>query len=443
MQEQKIYGRREGAVGHLVFNNPAKLNAVSLDMWDGFVGILRDYEKDPEVRCVVVSGSGGKAFVSGADISKFESERANAEAQVRYDSISKQGYESLYNFPKPTIAKITGYCIRGGMNLAACCDLRYCNEGARFGVPAAKLGLGYGFLRIERMSRIIGLPRAMEFLFTAKQYSSKEAYDMGLVHGVAADAELDAMVDGITGAIAQNAPLTIALAKASAREIAKPESRQDHKKLEKMTGQLREEDFKAAVGFLGGEKQFSAAGSAAGSAPRRRAVFQQMRHGVARPSKEETPDHPPLPQTPSSPHGASRRADLRCGRRPVSSIEPNKGEKTDAMAAPPRLRLQKHRNKKAMTLNQSKEGHAIFSEGRKADVIVENYHLIEARLKVDYDTVGQGQLAHVGGFDRRASPEAAPPPASRTAQIIQGMWAGVDRRRAGPRPMRSASRSPT
>jgi len=245
MQEQKIYGRREGAVGHLVFNNPAKLNAVSLDMWDAFVGILRDYEKDPEVRCVVVSGAGGKAFVSGADISKFESERANAEAQVRYDAISKEGYESLYNFPKPTIAKITGYCIGGGMNLAACCDLRYCTEGARFGVPAAKLGLGYGFLRIERMSRIMGLPRAMEFLFTAKQYSSKEAYDIGLVHGVAADAELDAMVDGITGAIAQNAPLTIALAKASAREIAKPESKQDHKKLEKMAEACFDsEDFK-------------------------------------------------------------------------------------------------------------------------------------------------------------------------------------------------------
>src|SRR5258708_18416029 len=144
MQEQKIYGRRDGAVGHLVFNNPAKLNAVSLDMWDGFVGILKDYAKDPEIRCVVVSGAGGKAFVSGADISKFESERANAEAQVRYDAISKEGYESLYNFPKPTIAKITGYCIGGGMNLAACRDPRHCNAGARVGVPAAQLGLGFG-----------------------------------------------------------------------------------------------------------------------------------------------------------------------------------------------------------------------------------------------------------------------------------------------------------
>jgi enoyl-CoA hydratase len=235
MQEQKIYGRREGNVGHVVFNNRAKLNAVSLDMWEAFVGHLKDYEKDPEIRCVVVSGAGGKAFVSGADISKFESERANAEAQVRYESISKQGYEALYDFPKPTIAKITGYCIGGGMNLAACCDMRFCNEGARFGVPAAKLGLGYGFMRIERMSRIVGLPRAMEFLFTAKQYSSKEAYEMGLVNAVAPDAELDMLVAKTTDAIAQNAPLTIALAKAAAREIAKPESKQDHKKLEKMT----------------------------------------------------------------------------------------------------------------------------------------------------------------------------------------------------------------
>src|SRR4029450_13535981 len=111
MKDQKIYGHSEGAVGHLVFNNPAKLNAVSLDMWDAFVGILRDYEKDPEIRCVVVSGAGGKAFVSAAHISKFESDRADAEAQARYDSISRQGYDALYAFAKPTIAKITGYCI--------------------------------------------------------------------------------------------------------------------------------------------------------------------------------------------------------------------------------------------------------------------------------------------------------------------------------------------
>jgi enoyl-CoA hydratase/carnithine racemase len=235
MQEDKLLGRREGPVGHVVFNNPAKLNAVSLDMWDALLAILEEFRTDDAIRCVVVSGAGGKAFVSGADISKFESERANAEAQERYDAISRRGYEAMYDFPKPTIAKVTGYCIGGGMNLAACCDLRFCNEGARFGVPAARLGLGYGLLRIERLATIIGLPRAMEMLFTARQYSATEALDIGLVHRVASDADLDAMVGEATAQIAQNAPLTIALAKAAAREIARPESQRDHKKLERMT----------------------------------------------------------------------------------------------------------------------------------------------------------------------------------------------------------------
>jgi len=241
----KMLSRKEGGVGTVIFNNPERHNAVSLEMWEKTRAILDDFRADDSIRVVVLTGAGGKAFVSGADISKFESERANAEAQVRYDAISKEGYEGLYNFPKPTIAKITGYCIGGGMNLAACCDMRFCNEGARFGVPAAKLGLGYGFLRIERLSRIVGLPRAMEFLFTAKQYSSKEAYEMGLVNAVAADAELDALVAKTTDAISQNAPLTIALAKAAAREIAKPESQQDHKKLERMAEAcFNSEDFK-------------------------------------------------------------------------------------------------------------------------------------------------------------------------------------------------------
>jgi enoyl-CoA hydratase/carnithine racemase len=235
MSDAKIIGHRDGPVGHVVFSNPAKLNAVSLDMWDGLLDILRDFEADAGVRCVVVSGAGGKAFVSGADISKFESERANAEAQARYDAISKRGYEALYAFSKPTIAKITGYCIGGGMNLAACCDLRVCNEGARFGIPAARLGLGYGLNRIERLSTIVGLPRAMEMLFTARQYSAAEALDIGLVHRVAADAELESAVAEITGQIAANAPLTIALAKAASREIVKPDAQRDHARLERMT----------------------------------------------------------------------------------------------------------------------------------------------------------------------------------------------------------------
>ena len=234
MQDEKIIGRRDGPVGHIIFNNPAKLNAVSLDMWERVYGLLMEYAQDPAIRAVVVSGAGGKAFVSGADISKFESERANMEAQKRYDAISGKSYDLLYNFPKPTLAKITGYCIGGGMNLAGCCDLRFCNEAARFGVPAARLGLGYGFERIRRLAESIGLPRTLEVIYTGRQFSAQEALDMGFVQRVAADTELDSAIAETTTLIAQNAPLTIALAKASAREVGKPEAQRDFARLEAM-----------------------------------------------------------------------------------------------------------------------------------------------------------------------------------------------------------------
>jgi enoyl-CoA hydratase len=234
MQDQKVIGRKDGTVGHIVFNNPAKLNAVSLDMWDAVHGLLTGYAADAAIHVVVVSGAGGKAFVSGADISKFESERANMEAQKRYDSISTKSYDLLYNFPKPTLAKITGYCIGGGMNLAGCCDLRFCNEGARFGVPAAKLGLGYGFERVRRLSESIGLSKTLEVIYTGRQFSAQEALDMGFVQRVTADSDLEAAVAETTTFIAQNAPMTIALAKAAAREIGKPESERDFARLDAM-----------------------------------------------------------------------------------------------------------------------------------------------------------------------------------------------------------------
>ena len=234
MQDEKVIGRSDGPVGHVIFNNPSKHNAVSLDMWERVHALLGQYADDPAIRVVVVSGAGGKAFVSGADISKFESERANMEAQKRYDAISGKSYDLLYYFPKPTLAKITGYCIGGGMNLAGCCDLRFCNEGARFGVPAARLGLGYGFERVRRLSESIGLPKALEVIYTGRQFSAQEALAMGFVQRIVADGELDAAVAETTALIAENAPLTIALAKAAAREIGKPEGRRDFARLETM-----------------------------------------------------------------------------------------------------------------------------------------------------------------------------------------------------------------
>jgi enoyl-CoA hydratase len=233
--EEKLIGRRDGNIGHLIFNNPAKLNAVSLDMWEKASAVLDGFAADPGIRAVVVSGNGGKAFVSGADISKFESERASEEAAAKYNATSLKVYEALYHFAKPTIAKITGYCIGGGMNLAACCDLRFCNEGAKFGIPAAKLGLGYGYAPIKRAAEIVGLSRTMEMIYTARQFTATEAYAIGLVNRVLPDAELDAVVAETCALISANAPMTIALAKATARELGQPSASRDLDKLAAMS----------------------------------------------------------------------------------------------------------------------------------------------------------------------------------------------------------------
>src|SRR5487761_2409540 len=140
----KMLSRRDGGVGYLIFNNPERHNAVALDMREAAQGRLADFAADKAVRVVVVTGAGGKAFVSGADISKLESERSSKEAIDRYNIAVDRANTAVYEFPKPTIAMIRGYCI-GGVGLALCCDLRICSDNSKFGVPAAKLGLGYGY----------------------------------------------------------------------------------------------------------------------------------------------------------------------------------------------------------------------------------------------------------------------------------------------------------
>lgn len=229
-----LIGRKDGAVAEIVFNNPEKRNAVSLDMWRDVDRWLTAFAEDEQVRALVVSGAGGKAFVSGADISKFESERASREAVAEYAATSAAAYEKLYHFPRPTIAKISGYCIGGGAALAACCDLRFCNESARFGIPAAKLGLGYGPAGLKRLTEIIALPYALEMFYTARQFDAAEAKAIGLVNGVLPDDALDAHVADLVARICENAPLTIATIKAAARELGKPEAARDPDALERM-----------------------------------------------------------------------------------------------------------------------------------------------------------------------------------------------------------------
>ena len=230
----KMLARKEGRVGTLIFNNPERHNAVSLDMWQAATVILADFARDEDVRVVVITGAGGKAFVSGADISKFESERATQEAVERYNATSAAFYSSLYSFPKPTLAQVQGYCIGGGLNLAICCDLRFCTEGSRFALPAARLGLGYGYAGLKRFFDTIGPSHTKDIFFSARQFGAAEALAMGVVNKVLPEAELAGFVKGYADAIAENAPLTIAAIKRTAIEALKPESERNLKLVDEM-----------------------------------------------------------------------------------------------------------------------------------------------------------------------------------------------------------------
>jgi enoyl-CoA hydratase/carnithine racemase len=236
-QTDKMLARKEGRVGYVIFNNPARHNAVSMEMWEATKTILDGYATDDEVRVVVLTGAGGKAFVSGADISKFESERSNKEAVDRYNVAVEMANAAVYDFPKPTIAMIRGYCIGGGVGLALCCDLRICSDNARFGVPAAKLGLGYGYTGIKRLVDVVGPSFAKEIFFTARQFDAKEAHGMGLVNRVLVADALEKFVKDYADTISANAPLTVNSVKYIVGEALKDESRRDVKRCGELVAQ--------------------------------------------------------------------------------------------------------------------------------------------------------------------------------------------------------------
>jgi enoyl-CoA hydratase/carnithine racemase len=213
MRTDKMIAHKADGLGWMIFNNPERHNAVSLEMWEAAIEIVADFVSDEAVRVIVVRGAGERSFVAGADISKFDDERSEREAVERYEAATEGAYSALHAAPKPTIAMIRGYCIGGGANLAVCCDLRICSEDARFAIPAAKLGLGYGYARIRRLLEVVSPPFAKEIFFTARQFTHEEARIMGLVNRVVPADELESFVTDYAHQIAANAPLTVSSVK--------------------------------------------------------------------------------------------------------------------------------------------------------------------------------------------------------------------------------------
>lgn len=215
-------------LGWLVFDHQARRNAITREMWRQIPQAVAELERDPAVRVVVLRGAGDTAFVSGADISEFEENRSGAQAE-EYDRENGRAFEALLNLSKPSLALVHGFCVGGGCAIALTADLRYAADDAVFGIPAARLGLGYGAPGIDNLVRVVGMAAAKEIFFTARRFDARDALRLGLVSQIVPKGELDALVRTTALEIAANAPLTLRSAKLTMRELAKaPEERDTH-----------------------------------------------------------------------------------------------------------------------------------------------------------------------------------------------------------------------
>lgn len=213
--ERLLAGIDDDGVGWITFNNPARHNALSLEMWQGLGDALEQFNADDRVRVAVMTGAGGKAFVSGADISEFDTKRGSAKQKAEYGEVAGRANLWLSRFEKPLLAMIRGYCIGGGLATALSADVRFATAGSTFGIPAAKLGLGYDYPGIAKLARLVGPSRARDILFSARFLNADEALRIGLINFVVDDDSLEDEVVGYARRVAANAPLTVKAAKAA------------------------------------------------------------------------------------------------------------------------------------------------------------------------------------------------------------------------------------
>lgn len=224
--------RRDGPVGRILFSNPAKYNAMSQAMWEALPGAIQALDADAAIRLIVLEGDGDKAFVSGADISQFESQRTDPAAQARYNRAVEAAYQAPVHCSKPVVARIRGICMGGGLGLAAACDLRFCSDDARFRMPAGRLGLGYNAVGVRRFLAVFGLQNTLDIFFSARVFQAADALRMGFVCRVEPTARLDAVVDEWCAAVAENAPLTLRALKSTVNQLIRDPDERDLKAAE-------------------------------------------------------------------------------------------------------------------------------------------------------------------------------------------------------------------
>jgi enoyl-CoA hydratase/carnithine racemase len=241
----KILKSVTDGVGIVTFNNPEKRNAMSIEMWEGLGQALTELREDDNIRVVILTGAGDKAFMSGADISQFEKNRHNAKASEEYNRRSDAQRALLADYPKPTISCIRGFCLGGGMQVAMLTDMRFASENSQFGIPAAKLGIAYGFEGLRHLVSLVGPSWARLILYTGMRIDSAEALRIGLVDRVMADDQLWSETLDIARTISSNAPLAVKAAKITIAQVLKDKDDRDMAAIKAIsTACMDSEDFR-------------------------------------------------------------------------------------------------------------------------------------------------------------------------------------------------------
>ena len=245
----KLLMEKDGPIGWIIFNQPEKRNAVSQEMWELMPKYVGDLATDDAIRVVILRGAGEQAFVAGADISQFKDRRRNAADEAEYSRISARGQEALSTLTKPLLAMIHGFCIGGGVGIAIGCDIRIAADDARFGIPAARLGLGYHYKGMEKLMKLVGPAYVKEIFFTARtDFTAADALRMGLVNQVVPKAALESFTRDYALTMARNAPLTLRSAKAPVEQLQKPAGQRDTASLDKLLADcFNSEDYQEGV----------------------------------------------------------------------------------------------------------------------------------------------------------------------------------------------------
>ena len=244
----KLVLEKDGPIGWIIFNQPEKRNAVSQEMWELMPDYVKELAADDAIRVVVLRGAGDH-FVAGADISQFKDRRRNMADEEEYGRISARGQEALATLSKPLLAMIRGYCVGGGVSIAITCDMRIAADDARFGIPAARLGLGYHYKGMEKLMKLVGPAYTKEIFFTARtDFTAADALRMGLVNQVVPRGELEAFTRDYAATIARNAPLTLRSAKATVEQLVRPTDQRDLAMLDRLIADcFNSQDYQEGV----------------------------------------------------------------------------------------------------------------------------------------------------------------------------------------------------